>query len=100
MKDFFDIWLMSRQFEFDGATLAEAIMKTFSTRGTSIQSKPIALTNSFAEDTAKAVQWRGFVRKNRLKNVPQNFTEVITAIAAFLTPIAEQLAADRVFKAT
>jgi hypothetical protein len=100
MKDFFDIWLMSRQFDFDGATLAEAISKTFSTRGTSIQSKPIALTNSFAEDTAKATQWRGFVRKNRLKNVPQNFAEVITAIAEFLTPIAEQLAADRVFKAT
>jgi len=100
MKDFFDIWLMSRQFDFDGATLAEAISKTFSTRGTSIQPKPIALTNSFAEDTAKAVQWRGFIRKNRLKNVPQNFAEVITAIAAFLTPIAEQLAADRVFKAT
>ncbi len=29
MKDFFDIWLMSRQFNFDGATLAEAISKTF-----------------------------------------------------------------------
>src|SRR4030042_5097637 len=33
MKDFFDIWLMSRQFDFDGIILAEAITKTFSTLG-------------------------------------------------------------------
>lgn len=32
MKDFFEIWLMSRQFDFDGTTLTEAISKTFSTR--------------------------------------------------------------------
>jgi hypothetical protein len=60
----------------------------------------ISLTNSFVEDTAKAAQWGGFIRKNRLKNVPQDFVEVVTAIAAFLKPIAKQLAAGLVFKAT
>lgn len=100
MKDFFDIWLMLRQFDFEGPILAEAISKTFSTRGTRIQAKPIALARAFGEDPEKAAQWRGFIRKNRLKDVPQNFAEVITAIAAFLTPIAEQMAAGRVFKAT
>ena len=100
MKDFFDIWLMLRQFDFEGLILAEAISKTFSTRGTRIQAKPIALARAFGEDPEKAAQWRGFIRKNRLKDVPQNFAEVITAIAAFLTPIAEQMAAGRVFKAT
>jgi hypothetical protein len=38
--------------------------------------------------------------KNIAASVPQNLVEVITAIAAFLTPIAEQLATGRVFKAT
>ena len=99
-KNIADIWLILRHFNFEGPILAEAISKTFSTRGTNIQSEPIALTNSFAEDTAKAAQWRGFIRKNRLKNVPQNLVEVVTAIAAFLRPIAEQLAEGRVFKAT
>lgn len=79
---------------------SEAISKTFSTRGTNIQAKPIALARPFGEDPEKAAQWRGFIRKNRLKDVPQNFAEVITAIAAFLTPIAERIAAGRVFKAT
>jgi hypothetical protein len=88
MKDFFDIWLMLHQFDFEGPILAEAISKTFSTRGTNIQAKPIALARAFGEDPEKTAQWRGFIRKNRLKDVPQNFAEVITAIAAFLTPIA------------
>jgi hypothetical protein len=100
MKDFFDIWLMLRQFDFEGQRLAAAIEKTFSTRGASIQSEPIALTNSFAEDTAKAAQWRGFIRKNRLTDVPQNFPEVITAIAAFLGPIAKTLAGSYSFRGT
>lgn len=100
MKDFFDIWLMSRQFDFDGPILAEAITKTFSTRGTNIQSDPIGLTKTFGGDTEKVAQWRGFVRKNRLTDVPQNLTEVVKAIATFLGPIAEELAEGRVFMAT
>jgi predicted nucleotidyltransferase component of viral defense system len=100
MKDFFDLWLMSRHFGFDGLTLSAAIMKTFSTRGTNIQAEPIALTNTFAEDTAKAAQWRGFIRRTRIKDAPQNLSDVVAGLAAFLTPIAEKLAAGHVFRAT
>ena len=100
MKDFFDIWLMSRQFDFDGSILAEAIMKTFPTRGTIMQTEPIALTNAFSKDTAKATQWRGFLRKNRLVDVPQNLVEVTTGIATFLGPVAKNLAEGRIFKST
>ena len=100
MKDFFDVWLLLHQFDFDGLTLAAATMKTFATRGTDIRSEPIALTSAFAKDTSKATQWRGFVRKNRLTSVPGDFGEVIAAIAAFLGPIAKSLAEDSVFQAT
>ena len=100
MKDFFDIWLLSRQFDFEGQMLAAAIEKTFSKRGTDIQSEPIALTNSFAGDPAKVTQWRGFIRKNRLTNVPQDFGEVTKAIAVFLGPVAKILAAEKPFEAT
>jgi predicted nucleotidyltransferase component of viral defense system len=99
MKDFFDIWLISRQFNFDGTTLTEAITKTFSTRGTSIQADPIGLTKTFGGDIEKATQWRGFVRKNRLADVPQNLAEVITTVETFLGPIAKNLAEGRVFMA-
>lgn len=98
MKDFFDLWLMSRQFDFDGATLAEAILKTFSTRGTKIQAEPIALTDAFAKDATKAAQWRGFLRKNRLSEAPKDLTKVIMSIGAFLRPISESLTTGHVFK--
>jgi len=100
MKDFFDIWLLSRQFNFQGQRLAAAIEKTFSSRGTDIQSEPIALTNSFAGDPTKVAQWRGFIRKNRLTNVPQDFGKVIKAIVVFLGPVAKTLVATKPFEAT
>jgi predicted nucleotidyltransferase component of viral defense system len=98
MKDFFDLWLMSRQFDFNGATLAKAISKTFSTRGTKIPAKPLALTDTFAKEGTKAAQWRGFLRKNRLSGAPKDLAEVIMSIGAFLKPISERLAAGHAFK--
>ena len=97
MKDFFDIWLMSRLFDFDGVTLAEAILKTFSTRGTKIPAEPLALTDAFAKDTTKAAQWRGFLRRNRLSEAPKDLAEVIISIGVFLKPISERLAVGYVF---
>jgi hypothetical protein len=36
MKDFFDLWLMARHFEFDGPTLAESIRRTCERRQTPV----------------------------------------------------------------
>jgi hypothetical protein len=36
MKDFYDVWLLARQFAFDGALLAKAIAATFANRETAI----------------------------------------------------------------
>jgi|GEM_PF-2629019 len=34
LKDFYDIWMLSRQYNFEGGRLAEAIRQTFEQRGT------------------------------------------------------------------
>ena len=88
MKDFFDIWLLSRQFDFDGATLAEAIQKTFSNRGTAIASEPTAFSEEFAADAGKVSQWQAFVRKLRWEGESQDLASVCKAIAEFLSPPA------------
>jgi hypothetical protein len=98
MKDFFDIWMLSRLFDFDGSTLATAIEQTFSTRGTELRPEPIPLTNTFAEDLTKSTQWRGFIRNIRISTVPQDFKEIVTVTASFLMPIAECLAGNKSFK--
>jgi len=42
MKDLYDIWLLSRQFNFDGNILAQAVPKTFTTRRTRIPTDPVS----------------------------------------------------------
>jgi len=92
MKDFFDLWSLSRQFDFDGATLARAIEATFRHRGTEVIAVPTALTQEFAADATKQTQWTAFVRKTRLAEAPGDLAAVIEALARFLSPVAEAVA--------
>jgi hypothetical protein len=88
MKDFYDIWLLSRQFDFDGPTLATAVSRTFANRKTPVVAAPFALTPAFATDVGKKAQWRAFLRKAKLDDAPADLQEVVDALAAFLLPVA------------
>lgn len=96
MKDYFDIWILSRRFEFDGQVLRNAIAKTFSNRGTKIFPEPVGLSAEFADDPTKKAQWRGFIRKSRLDASP-DLRDVILAVRRFLQPVATALSAGRVY---
>jgi predicted nucleotidyltransferase component of viral defense system len=98
MRDFFDVWSLSRQFDFDGDVLAAAIRETFKRRGQAFVPRPVALTDEFAADTSKATQWRGFLRKSLLRGAPSELNKVIRAVAAFLGPVAEALHDGREFR--
>jgi len=98
MKDFYDIWLLSRQFDFDGTTLAKAIAGTFGTRRTRLGSKPVALTQEFSGDSLKQAQWRAFVRRSRLQDAPSSLGDTVKAVADFLGPLAEAVASSRPFQ--
>jgi len=97
MKDFFDIWLLCRQYEFDGTTLSAAISKTFAHRKTAISAEPDAFTPVFADAPAKQAQWRAFIRRTRLESPPADFAEVVKAVSGFLQPVADALAAGKGF---
>ena len=48
MKDFYDLWVLAKRFEFESATLAAAIQATFKTRRTTLpRSSPLALQADF-----------------------------------------------------
>jgi len=100
MKDFYDIWLLSRQFNFDGSLLAEAIIKTFNTRGTNIPETPVSLTTGFAQNSRKISQWSAFLKRNNRLSMPENLPELIRDVAVFLGPIAEKLSVSRSFTGT
>lgn len=95
MKDFWDIWLLSHQFNFDGKTLADAIVKTFATRRTGIPADPFVFTTAFMRDAGKSAQWRAFLRKKRMVNDPDTFEQVVHAVSVFLKPIVDALVYNR-----
>lgn len=97
MRDFFDVWVLSRQYDFEGEVLAAAVRETFARRGLEVDPRPVALTAEFAADGTKAAQWRGFLRKSRLKGAPSDLAEVVAGIAGFLGPVADALSEGRVF---
>ena len=92
MKDFFDIWFLIRRFNFSGHTLQKAVKATFFTRSTDLPTVPVAFTPNFSGDPVKDAQWKAFVRKNRLVDIPKDFQEIVADIAAFLGPLVENLA--------
>lgn len=90
MKDFYDIRLLSRQFDFDGAKLAEAIRLTFERRGTALPAKIEAFEKTFADD--KQVQWTAFRKRLKQDHVTESFRDVVSAVEAFLAPLASMVA--------
>jgi hypothetical protein len=87
MKDFFDLSVLARSFGFSGPVLRDAIAATFHRRGTAIPAeRPIALTESFANDGAKRTQWKAFVSRNGLEGTAGEFGPVIDELAGFLGP--------------
>ena len=84
MKDFYDVALLSRIFEFDGEVLTRAIRVTFDRRKTPIPAAlPVGLTSEFAEDASKKGQWSGFVRKSGAQDAG-TLADVIAAIVMFV----------------
>lgn len=86
MKDFYDVWLLSKSYQFTDDRLPRAIAATFKRRETSIpDSLPDALTPEFASDENKRRQWAAFVR-DLAKDAPSLET-VTFEIAALLQPM-------------
>lgn len=90
MKDFHDLWVIGSQFNFDGATLTSAIVRTFERRNTPLpNSLPLALTPEFFLDEQKVRQWKAFLNRAGLGIQPE-LSEVAAFIAGFVMPPIEQ----------
>jgi hypothetical protein len=100
MKDFYDICLLSRIFDFKGETLTEALEKTFKNRKTLIPAAPTVFGPSFAKDEDKKIQWLGYIERAKLHNAPESFSEVVAAVKTFLEPPVVSLAEGRLFRKT
>jgi Nucleotidyl transferase AbiEii toxin, Type IV TA system len=90
VRDFYDIWVLSRASKFKDDRLARAIAATFARRNTEIPSEPPdALTLAFAEDVTKVQQWNSFAEDVAFKL--GTLSEVVKDLAAFLMPRAREV---------
>ena len=86
MKDFFDLHWISQHKELSFQTLSQAIANTFERRSTAIPpAAPVALTSEFCKDAQKIIQWKAFLRKNKLPQ--QDLTELLEQLHIFLSPL-------------
>ncbi len=98
MKDFYDLWKLSRDFDFDGELLCKAIKATFERRRTKIPSDiPVALTEEFSRDAQKARQWQAFVRKSNLDHDGVSLHAVAADITEFLIPTLQAIGSSQRF---
>lgn len=96
MKDYFDLWILSRHTDFDGELLCRAIHATFERRRTPLpDGVPFGLSDEFALERQKQTQWQAFLRKNALAEL--TLAEVVAGLRAFLSPPLGSLRQDAAF---
>jgi len=83
MKDYYDIYYLANKFDFDGATLTEALKKTFENRGHHFTVEQFEQVMTFGSDDAMQKKWKAFCRKIDTKT--DDFNMVLRTIKAFLS---------------
>jgi hypothetical protein len=84
MKDFYDIWLLSRQFNFSSKDLGKAIDLTLRNRNTELPEELTSFSDNFI--MSKTSQWNAFRKRMKNDAVPEEFSKVVYHIAEFLEP--------------
>jgi predicted nucleotidyltransferase component of viral defense system len=93
MKDFYDLWILITNFNFDDQILQTAIRRTFQHRNTPIPREvPVAFTEIFVQE--KQTQWLAFLRRNRLGSSVPDFRIVIEELRDYLLPHLEAIVED------
>ena len=85
MKDFYDIYYLSRTFDFDGLKLQTAIQKTLQNRGTAYEKDSFDRVRALADEVDMQTKWRYFLKT--LGNPAVPFDDVIEQLNVFLGPV-------------
>ena len=79
MKDYFDLWVLLTEGAMESTELRRAIDATFARRQLQLpDTTPSGLSDAFARDAMKTVQWTAFLKKNRLQAL--NLVDVVTLL--------------------
>lgn len=86
MKDYFDLWFIATTYPDDSETLALAVQRTFARRQQDLpQEVPIGLSNEFARDPAKQLQWEAFLA--RAIGASLSLADAVSEVRVFAMPV-------------
>lgn len=95
MKDFYDIYYLSRMFDFDGLKLQTAIQETLLNRGTVYEKDSFDRVIALADDKDMQIKWRYFLKT--LGNPEISLETVISGLQDFLEPVWNCILAEEEF---
>lgn len=89
MKDYYDVWVLMRGFDYDGELLTQAVVATFARRKTALPTGvPPGLSDAFAGDRQKQTQWAAFLRRTHAQTPAEtDFEAIVAQVRAFLLPL-------------
>ena len=98
LKDFYDLWLLSENIDFDGAVLQQAIQATFQRRQTDYPTAlPNALTPEFADQKQKEWERTVISKINLISGQEAHFAIVVERLRKFFIPPLQALAKNQSF---
>jgi len=89
MKDFYDVWRLLQQFDFDVEILSESIRQTLNNRQTQLMPFDELKADLLGSDRLEK-QWSAFLAKSGVTG-PESFHEVLDQMATFLGPLFERI---------
>ena len=88
LKDFYDIYALSNEFDFKGEILKEALVETFEHRNTDFD-EILAFEDDFITSYRKG-QWTSFLKK-KSPNTKVDLGDVIYRIRKFIMPVVDSI---------
>lgn len=88
-KDFYDIYVLADNYDLNGMELMNAIIETFTHRGTNFDDIA-AFDDDFAKDKTRQERWRAFLKKKKAL-VKVEFEETMQLLKELLLPIVDSI---------
>jgi len=97
VRDYYDIWALARDFEFDGDVLRSAIDATFSRRAVETPAvSPVGLSDAYVADAQRF--WPAFLRRSVPTESGITLSKVVAGIRTFLEPVLSGQAKGQVWR--
>lgn len=89
LKDFYDIWLLSRENGFEGKMLQRAVIETFNHRNRELSTDLLEVIDEYSKMDRATERWSILRRRARLENAPDSFRNIVEGIKEFVGPVIE-----------